>query len=276
MVLLNSEGLVFEEKEVPAVPADYFSLIINQKQMVDPKYHSLHDLRLFVMSLLQYRVYTLEERLWILGMFIHELEPVIDQPEQVSSVMLKYVQRIENLSYKGMIEELPTHETFLLNWFSLLYRAALRNYANHRYMECFREFQQGLNLSENDERSVKELGDLYTERKRAYYEPFMKEHEYLLENYAVHYAFQQLLPYGKRLSPFQQYMQLIINITLIKIHLIGMSGHHKGLTPELTVKLIQSLVKRLEHSDDLMRSCMKSLDEMGLQNMAAASICLRT
>lgn len=190
--------------------------------------------------------------------------------------MLKYVQRIENLSYKGMIEKLPTHETFLLKWFSLLYRAALRNYVNHRYMECFREFQQGLNLSENDERSVKELGDLYTERKRTYYEPFMKEHEYLLENYAVHYAFQQLLPYGKRLTPSQQYTQLIINITLIKIHLIGMSGHHKGLTPELAVKLIQSLVKRLEHSDDLMRSCMNSLEEMGLQNMAAASICLRT
>lgn len=77
LVLLSPNGLVFEEKEVPAVPSNYFSLLIIQKQMTDPKYHSLHDLRLFIMSLLQYRVYTLEERLWIQGMFIHELEPVI-------------------------------------------------------------------------------------------------------------------------------------------------------------------------------------------------------
>ena len=42
-------------------------------------------------------------------------------------------------------------------------------------------------------------------------------------------------------------MMLVIHFSLIKLHLIGMSGYHKGLSLELVVKTIQSFSKTIEH-----------------------------
>ena len=66
----------------------------------------------------------------------------------------------------------------------------------HRFLECYREFMQGLRWG--PESSMEELDSRYTEARVRNYAPFMKQHEYLLDNFLINYCIRTVFPYGHR------------------------------------------------------------------------------
>ncbi|MEI8216770.1 MAG: flagellin lysine-N-methylase [Eubacteriales bacterium] len=139
------------------------------------------------------------------------------------------------------------------------------------FVELAREFLKGLDLVENDlvfarkkvgiqsgNNSLKrESGSREDSHKKAflkyavaqnnYYEPFMKKHEYILENYLVNYVYGNLFPASESERPRDAFMMLAIRFFIIKTMLIGISGNSKGMSPEMLVSFIQSFSKAIEH-----------------------------
>ena len=139
------------------------------------------------------------------------------------------------------------------------------------FVEHAREFLKGLGLEENDIVSSRKKGGLhsgynsptrenesrdtltrkafmkYAVAQNNYYEPFMKKHEYILENYLVNYVYGNLFPASESERPRDAFMMLAIRFFIIKTMLIGISGNSKGMSPEMLVSFIQSFSKAVEH-----------------------------
>ena len=108
---------------------------------------------------------------------------------------------------------------------------------------------------------MEEIGMRYADAYSRHYAPFMRRHEYILENYLVSYVHRTLFPLGtpesnQRLhnaqvdSPIEaQYILLVAHYALVTGLLTGMAAFHGPVFDTgHVIKLIQSCSKTFEHS----------------------------
>ncbi|WP_274309210.1 hypothetical protein [Solibacillus daqui] len=68
--------------------------------------------------------------------------------------------------------------------------------SSEKYIAILKQLLDGLNLDEaKNEFDIDVTLSKYEESMVKYYEPFMKENEFMLENYIVNYVFKNLVPY---------------------------------------------------------------------------------
>ena len=128
-------------------------------------------------------------------------------------------------------------------------------------MKWFKDWK--LKVSIENEGLIKRYQEAYEEN----YKPFMEKHEYILENYLVNYVFKDLFPYDKA-TFMDSFVMLVINFSMIKMHLIGMAKYHKELNTDLVIKLIQSYSKTIEHNKTYFKNVEKLLEDSGYTTMA--------
>lgn len=83
----------------------------------------------------------------------------------------------------------------------------------------------GVNVELQDVEVIRQNKDAYETN----YQPFSEKHDYILENYIVNYVFMNLFPFNKS-TVTDSFAMLIINFSMIKLHLISMEKYHEGLT----------------------------------------------
>lgn len=123
--------------------------------------------------------------------------------------------------------------------------------------------------------TVEEIGLRYHEAWQNYYEPYMREHEYIFENYLVNYVFKNLFPFTAEKTLFDSYMMLVLHYSLIKMHLIGIAGYRKGLNDEIFIKLVQSFAKTVEHNQRYLNEIADLMKQNGFNTMAYMSILIK-
>ena len=178
------------------------------------------------------------------GYFIEELQGLIhekrDTEEEILLLINRYKQMINNDEELRNFDMFPANHEFqfiLLN--NIISKHLNETGAYHRFKECIQDYLEGLSNQEfTNEQS--DLVDRYGEAYNLYYRPFISEHEYIFENYAVNFIFSHLFPKSKNGNVFEIYVTLVSHYVLLKLLLIGMSSKHKGLNTELVIKLIQS------------------------------------
>ncbi|MGE7672178.1 flagellin lysine-N-methylase [Lysinibacillus sp. NPDC094403] len=271
LILLDEEGIGF------IIDEEQFNtsgLIIGNVPSNEQKY--FWDLRLFTIDILQNRKQYLEDRLIVLGMFIHKLceIPKEEWSTQLQPLMHRYKNILEDNGQIELVKNLPQNLAFQMNMAKDLIKYRLTGgVSSQRYLECLNDMQMALNL--NDKSNIDESKELYKKHYDNYYSPFMKNHEYILENYTVNYVFRNLFP-SNQPNMFESYVMLILNISMIKLHLIGMAGQHKELTIEQVIKLIQSYSKTIEHHSDYLQNVRKMLQESGYSTMAHMIVLLKS
>ncbi|TVY08430.1 hypothetical protein FPZ49_18510 [Paenibacillus cremeus] len=152
-------------------------------------------------------------------------------------------------------------------------RVVLGGVNNPRYMECFSAMLHGIHC--HDGVAIDTMAEHHTAAFSTYYQPFMEEHEYILENYLVNYAYKNMFPFGSHPGVYDNYVIMIVHYAMIKLHLIGMAGFHQGLTTELVIKLIQSFSKTVEHNTLFVRNIFKLLKDNQYTSMAYISILVK-
>lgn len=264
LALLKEEGIGFIEVQEPASTRGFMQrdLILKGKEEL------FWELRIFTIQILQNRRVSIENRLIILGMFYQRVEPLslIERKEQLETIKLEFEKRIENEEFLASINQLPTNLIFQINVCkSLIEHRLTSQITSQRYMDCISEMVEGLGINEGlEEKSIiKRYNDAYEKN----YKLFMEKHEYILENYLVNYVFKGLFPYNQA-TFFEDFVMLVINFSMIKMHLIGMGSYHHGLNAELAVKLIQSYSKTIEHNRDYLKNVEDLLKESGYTTMA--------
>lgn len=96
-----------------------------------------------------------------------------------------------------------------------------------------------------------------------------------MENFLVNYYFIEMMPFGHYKTMWDSYMFLCVLLGVVKIHLIGMAGHHGKMTDELVVKLIQSLSKVVTHDPRYIQNMVHLLKENELDSLAYMSILVK-
>ena len=278
LALLNTEGIEFDEVEESADIRNIIKASINTHELKlnnkPQKY--LWELRIFTITVLQDRNYSLHQRVTILGMFYQKLQECIssERVSDITGLIASYTNLMQDGSLRESLSDIPVQNYIQMK---LLKEIADRRYFmgvnSKRYLECFTEFLSGVGYTAGAQ--VEEIGKQYQNACKEYYEPFMKEHEYILENYLVNHVFKNLFPFTGEKSLFDSYMVLDLHYSLIKMHLIGMAGFHKGLTVELVLKLIQSFAKTVEHNSKFLKGIGELMRQNGFNTMAYMAILIK-
>lgn len=278
IALLNEDGIEFDEMEETVNTRNIVKSNINTH---DLKHNNkpikyLWELRVFTISLMQNRNYRLYERLIILGMFFKNLQERVSEGKvnDIPGLIASYTNVIEDGSLRESLSSIPVQYHIQMK---LLKEIADERYfmgiTSKRYLECFTTFLKGIEYTKDS--SIEEIGERYQKAYKEYYEPFMDNHEYILENYLVNYVYKNLFPVSKEKSLFDSYMMMILHYSLIKLHLIGMSGFYKGLTTDKVIMLIQSFAKTVEHNQKYLNGIANLMKQNEFNTMAYMAILIK-
>lgn len=247
---------------------------INKSSKKAEKY--FWEMRIFTIQVLQNRQEPLADRLIFLGMFYQKVQQLLEQGEidTIPETIGSYLRIMEQGSLAEAFSSLPHRMNVQM---ALLKKIADYRFAsgisNARYIECYGQFLNGIQYIR--EEAEEEIAKRYEEAYRDYYEPFMKEHEYILENYLVNYVFMNLFPCGRYETVFSEYVMLVLHYALIKMHLIGMAAFYKGLTTELVIKLIQSFARVVEHNSAYLQTVYNALKSHGYVSMPYMAVLIK-
>lgn len=235
VVLNRPEGIGFVEGE------EAITALINNGISLD-KYPYFWDLRIFIVQLLQDRRQSIEMRLIVLGLFLQKVEtiPVQDYPAYLPNIMQEYSERLGNENYIEALLKIEPRRDFQLDLVHSLTIHHLENFTGEKYLQLVKQVVDGLNL---DEKNIIKYEEAYSK----YYEPFMQNHSYILENYLVNMIFKNLIPYDK-VTFSESYMMIVIHVMLVKVHMIGLASYKKEMTVDDVLFCIQQIGRAVEHN----------------------------
>ena len=277
LALLNPNGIEFDETEELGNTHGFVAkeLDTSNPNLMNKPVKYFWELRIFTIQVLQDRTYSLNERLIFLGLFFRKVQEAVDHGKlySIQDSIAHYAKMMESGGTKSILSNDPAHLAIQMELCKELldYRVA-HGIGSERYKKCLSETLQGIEYT--NESNVEEVTEKYKEAFEEYYKPFMSEHEYILENYLVNYVFKNLFPFGNK-TMFEDYVMLILHYSMIKLHLIGMAGFHKGLTTELVIKLIQSFSKSVEHNNVYLKRAFNLLRDNGYTTMAYMTILIK-
>ena len=115
----------------------------------------------------------------------------------------------------------------------------------------------------------------YDQNYKEYIIPYLKDKEFILENFIVNEYFKEQMPFGDYISIWDSYIFLCVLYSMVKLYMIGMAGYHKGINDELTIKLIQSLSREVVHSTNYIQGIVKLLKANNYDTLAYMSILVK-
>ncbi|MCB2308795.1 flagellin lysine-N-methylase [Clostridium estertheticum] len=280
LVLLNKELMEFDEIEESDETQTITKYIAETKGMKDirkaPRY--FWELRMFAISLVQNRKYTLWERLIILGLFMQKVSEYIniESVDKIPGLIQEYNEIIDSESLKQELSNIPINLNIQMELMKEISDQRFDMNINGNmssYINCVMEFLQGVKYTEDDK--VEDIGERYEEAFNNYYKPFMDEHEYVLENYVVNYIFKEVFPILSKGDVFQDYVKLIVNYSYIKMLLIGMSGFNKKLDEAIIVRVIYSFSRAVEHNKVFLDNIYNIIKVNGFDTMPYMAILIK-
>lgn len=274
VVLLREEGIGFIEMEEPNNTRGFMN-----KEIQLEKYPHFWALRVFIIQLMQSRQHSIEIRLILLGLFFQKIEHLTTQEleEQLSHIMNDYLGRLDNLEFIESLHNIEGNLKFQINFARELIKYRVSDsVSSEKYIAIIKQLLKGLALDEDQgEFDINLTLSKYKDTIVKYYEPFMKENDFMLENYIVNYVFKNLVPYDYN-SLFESYMMLIIHFNLIKIHLIGMAANQQQLNENMVVECVQQLAKTIEHNSLYLANVRQAMEDSGYISMAHMFVLIKS
>lgn len=278
LALLNPEGIVFEQHEEEESKIKIHSLFDTEGHLfLNKPQRYFWEIRLFSLALLQNRKYTLDERLILLGIVYNKLNELKENgnANDIPQLLDIYNQMIEAGDFKEQIEKVPTNLQIQMRIAKeLVDERAVLGINNQRYLECLKKVLLGLGYV--DEFDINEVLNKYNEGNEKYLKPYLKEKEYILENYLVNEYFKELMPFGKFQTIWDSYIFLCLLYSMIKLHLIGIANVKNGLNDEDVLKLIQSISKIILHNNNFIQRIVRIIKDSNVDSLAYMAILVKS
>ncbi|AWZ48179.1 hypothetical protein C3495_04830 [Clostridiaceae bacterium 14S0207] len=261
-ILLNKELMEFDEIQSNEKISDIINYVDTQSNKYINKY--FWKIRIFTIDLLQNRNYSIEDRLIILGMFYKE----IIENSNVDDVIKKFKNRILNNVYKKFLNDISQLQDIKLHILTQIIDAKIENDINidKEFLEFYYKTKTGLGY-EKEHQEI-DLVKGYNLCYKKYYKDFILHKEYIMENFLVNYVFQNTFPVTNK-KLFDEYIIMVINYALIKVHLVGLSGYYKEkFSEDIVVKFIQKFSKVVMHNSNYIEWIFNSIKDEKLDSMA--------
>ncbi|WP_371362938.1 hypothetical protein SRRS_39570 [Sporomusa rhizae] len=276
VVLLNPDLMEFEEnyEDMGIRNTQLIVFEPEKSKIVHPFLRYFWEVRIFIISLLQNRTYKLWQRMVILGLFCRSLDQHISEnnSQAIPNLITTYLNYLDSGEFLKELNAIPNEYTIQMKLMKEIadYRL-VKTGVTERYLKCFAECLEGIQYT--DENTVEEIGQYYAEAYVKYYQPFMEDHEYILENYLVNDVFTNLFPFVGAKHIFDNYVMLVVKYSMIKMLLIGMAGLHKEkFNTEHVIILIQSFTKMVAHDVAFLITIFQLLESSNFNTMPYMAI----
>lgn len=278
LALLNPEPMEFFQ--VPSKSREKYSF---QSQLnpdsLTPDHIQFYfwDLRIFSIELIQNRQYTITDRILMLGLFYQNVQETIDNGiiSTIPQLIEDYRTLVRTDTLRDALANIPIESTAQVQLLTELISLRIHiGTENQRYLDIFNTFLKG--LSYEDGYTLEQTNHNYQVAYNSYYRPFIANHSYILENYLVNYIYKYTFPFYGQYNVFENYVSLALQYSLIKMHLIGISGFYKeNLTVDHVITLIQSFSKTVEHNSRYLQIAYDYLQRRGFVSIAGMAIFLK-
>lgn len=196
------------------------------------------DIRVISINIIQFREYSIEERLNILKNFYCKIQSLykLNDFDGIEKLLDDFNNEyIDYESLKGM--NFKENNDFYMD---IAEDDLLENIRGIRLKQCVNEYKDGI-FNKNDLRT-------YLEENPRYFDE-MDEHSYILENYLVNQIFKDLIPFNKGEEFLESIKVLINTYKIIKAYIIGIAMNSKEkINEQQIIRVIQSLSKDIEHN----------------------------
>lgn len=277
LALLNPEPMEFDliEESVPER--------IQVKTKVDSKAPSaahrpvryFWEIRELAVDLLQNQALSLDDRTLLLGMFCRRLNEAITEGRvhDIPGISEEYRRVQADEKVAEMLAGVPTQVELQVKLAKeLADERFAQGITSQRYLENFAWFLAGVGCTRGS--SFEDVAARYRQAYEEYYLPFVNEHGYILENYMVNYVFRNLFPFDQK-NILDAFVMLAVHYAMIKLQLVGVGAFHKGLTPELAVRVIQAFAKTVEHNSAYLARVIELLSAGGYNTLPWMAILVK-
>ncbi|MGG3887083.1 flagellin lysine-N-methylase [Brevibacillus panacihumi] len=198
LALLNPEPMTFYEIAPKTRQKHSFQVQMNPSSFsCNQIQHHFWGLRIFSIETIQNRNYSITDRVLLLGLFYQNVQEFITNGtvSEIPNLIENYRQLIQNDSLREALTQIPVEATAQIQLLKELVDLRIHiGTENKRYLAFFQSFLDG--LSYNDEDDIESISRRYQSAYASYYQPFMDDHSYILENYLVNHIYKNTFPFG--------------------------------------------------------------------------------
>ncbi|MEF3311408.1 flagellin lysine-N-methylase [Paenibacillus sp. GYB004] len=278
LALLNPDGIEFDEVEEEIGGKINLIKVMNFSESAKTKLEDYFwELRIFSIQVLQNRNYSVADRLVILGFFYQRLAEIAKEGQigSIEQTIANFMAIIQDESLHDTIKEIPSNTAIQMELLKeLADERYFAGFSSQRYYNCFSAFLSGIEYTLTEK--IEDIAVRYQDAYVNFYLPFMKDHEYILENYLVNYVFKNTFPLSGSKDLFEEYVRMVVHFALIKMNLIGMARYYKEeFSIDHVILLIQSFSKTVEHNQFFLNHAYKLLAQNGYTTMAYMAVLIK-
>ncbi|MCK6258675.1 flagellin lysine-N-methylase [Fictibacillus sp. KIGAM418] len=234
------------------------------------------NIRSLIIEILQYRECDIWKRILLIGMFLKKVQENNSLDSNYINDLIKmYQNNLRSTGLNNLFDEIPEKIELQYKLLKLISDSRLQAKINHiGFTKFYEEFLDGLQLKldKNDEK-LKEIYKLSIDK---YYKLTISNFSYIIENYLVNYVFKSLFPLNETDNYMKEFSILVIQYSLIKLYLTGVSANRQGkIDEESVIHFIQCFSRTIEHNKSFLQKVYDFLELNNFNNLASLSIMLR-
>lgn len=241
---------------------------INTSKTEEIRKKYFNEIRAFSIEIIQNRRLSIENRIAVLGLFINNICSNEKEESIVEKSINEYITKINNGYYDNLIDILVKEDKVeaQLEFLTNIYREMMnKKITSNRYIDNFKKIVKSLKLDSEESDTIKRF---YIKSLNEHYRVFMKDYEYIYENYLVTYMFKNIFPANCK-SLFDSYLNILIHFAILKMNLVGLCGYYKdNINSENVLNLIQSYVAITEHDQFLADKLTKYMIDNDINSLA--------
>ncbi|MCD3298160.1 flagellin lysine-N-methylase, partial [Clostridium botulinum] len=244
LVLLSKSPMEFEEIQFEEhnVHIDSNVSFKNSNRSIEV-YKNFWNIRIFIISVLQNRQYSLDERLMILAFFYKELS---EENKNVKDLVDEFEVKVAQNLYKDILLKFDGNLEIKISMLIGLLNINIEN--NIKFADFTKKYLQGLDIQDYEESELEDIKFKYKLIYEKHYKNIMKDNSYILENYLVNYVFQNLMPLSS-FDLFEECMVMVIYYSIIRIYLLGLREYYnEKFSEEVVVVFLQQFTKTIIHN----------------------------
>jgi len=277
LALLNPEPMEFDLIEEMVPERTQVKAKVDSKALsaVNRPVRYFWEIRELAVDLLQNRALPLDNRMVLLGMFCRRLSEAVEggQVQDIPGIVDEFRRVQADEKVAEMLAGVPSQVELQVKLAKeLADERFAEGISSARYLENFAWFLAGVGCVKGA--SFDDVAARYRSAYEEYFVPFVREHGYILENYLVNYVFRNLFPFDQK-DIFDAFVMVAVHYAMIKLQLVGVGAFHKGLTPELAIRVIQAFAKTVEHNTAYLTRIIELLNAGGYNTLPWMAILVK-
>jgi lysine-N-methylase len=277
---LLSQDLPTSEVQQTHVPLETGSA----KENIQPLPPDFVAIRESVLAIIEMRSYPLWQRIFLVGLMCRRLDSIAqgESGRTASEFLASFKTVVAAGSLRASMETLPVDRAAQLDIVLRLAGLMLnRSNVTPRFAASIQAFTSG--IGNGPGATLESLTSQYTLAYDTSFEPFFRQHPYILENYLINTIVRCQFPFGKDGMAVgavpqmeREFAKLTAQFALVRGLLIGVAGfHRRAFSSEHVVMTVQSAAKHFEHHPEFLKLAHELLVESQMDGAKGTAILLR-